>query len=112
MFPYIVKRYGVGDARDDEQGQVGQRVAVLLELAEGVGERGVLALAFVLPAEAALVPNVGEPPLTPRARRGGARDGDALLEGEGVPDGVELGGGLDAQELAEVEEVLLRGGPL
>ncbi len=51
-------------------------------------------------------------PAAARTGRGGPGDGDALLEGERVPDGIKLSGRLDARELAEVEKVLLRSGPL
>lgn len=46
------------------------------------------------------------------AEGGGGGDLGALLEGEGVADGVEFGGGLDPKQAAEVEEVLLAGGLL
>lgn len=70
------------------------------------------ALAFVFPGEAAFVPDVGAAAVALGAEGGGGGDGGALLEGEGVADGVEFGGGFHAEEAAEVEEMLLAGGLL
>ena len=55
-------------------------VAVLEELAVGIVERLVLALALVLPGELALPPDVGEAAVALGPGGGGAGDVDALFK--------------------------------
>lgn len=88
---------------DDEERRVFERLAVLQHLLVGGVE--VLVLPFVFPAEVLLHPDVG-PALTTFGFA------DAALEA--VPGAVGVGGGRFglAEELAEVEKVLLAGGPL
>ena len=88
---------------DDQQRRVLQGLAVLEELL--VGRVEVLVLALVLPGEVAPLPDVGPAVAAAVLRR-------ALLEGERLPGGVDRRGLRVADELAQVEEVLLGGGPL
>ncbi|MGC4108307.1 MAG: hypothetical protein QM753_18455 [Thermomicrobiales bacterium] len=60
-------------------------------------------LALVFPAEVAALPDIG--PAIAAAGLGGA-----ALEGIEGAFGVGLGGGVDAEDVAEIEEVLLGGG--
>ena len=91
------------EVADDEQRRVLKSLAVLQELLVGGGQ--VLVLALVLPGEVAALPDVGEAI---------AADGllGALLEGVPVAGRVGLVGGRHAEHAAEVDEVLLGGGPL
>ena len=83
---------------DDEQRRVLERLAIGQELAVGGVE--VLVLPLVLPAEAALLPDVGPAVLATDLL-------DATLEAERLPSRVRLCRRILAEQLAEVEEVLL-----
>ncbi len=88
------------EVADHEERRVFEVLAVLEELAVGGGE--VFVFAFVFPAEVAAHPDVG-PAL--------ASLGFADAAFEGVPGAFGVGGGRFglAEEIAEVEEVLLAG---
>jgi hypothetical protein len=87
--------------RHDQQGRVVERVGIALELRVGLDE--VLLRSLVFPGEAALFPDVGV------AARAAELQG-RLLEGVFGPVRVGLGGLLDVEQLAEIEEMLVRGG--
>ena len=88
------------DVRHDQQRGIRQGRGVELELFEGRVQ--VLAGAFVFPGEAAAPPDIG-PALAPAGLAG------AFLEAEPGAFGVGLGRAVDADQGAEVEEVLLGG---
>jgi len=88
--------------RDDQQRRIQQRFTVLEQLLVSLIE--VFVLAFVLPAKVALLPHIG--PTLPAALLGGAR-----LKGEGLAGGIRLGRRVVADQVAEVNEVLLGSRP-
>ena len=88
---------------DDQQRRVVERALIELELLQRRAE--VLALALVLPGEAAALPHVG-----PAVAAAGLRR--ALLEGVPVALRIGLGRRLLAEHAAQVDEVLLRPGAL
>ncbi len=92
-----------GQVRHDQQRRVLERLAVLEELVVGLAKVRVPAL--VLPGEGPTLPDVG--PALAALLLGGA-----LLEGEPLARGIRVGGRGMADEAAEIDEVLLRGGAL
>lgn len=88
---------------DDQERRVLQRYGVLLDLGQGAVD--VLGLAFVFPGEAVLAADIG-----PTLAASGL--GGAFFEGEGVAFGVFGDRVLDAEKLAEVDEMGLGGGAL
>ncbi len=91
------------EVADDEEGRVVERLAVVVQLA--VGGREVLALALVLPGEVAALPDVGEA-VTSAELLG------TLLERVRVAGRIGLVRRRHAEHPAQVDEVLLGGGPL
>ena len=92
-----------GEVTHDQQRRVAQRLAVSVELRVGGGE--VLALALVLPGEMVAHPDVGEA-LATLGLAG------SLLEGVPLAGRVRVVGRGLAEHPAQVDEVLLRRGPL
>ncbi|MFP4062836.1 MAG: hypothetical protein ACLFS2_08595 [Halochromatium sp.] len=86
---------------DDQQWRIFERRRIELELLEG-GEQ-VLAGAFVFPGEATAPPDIG--PAIAAAGLAGA-----FLEAEPIAVWVSLGGGRLVEQVAEIEEMLLRRG--
>jgi hypothetical protein len=84
---------GVGD---DQQGRILERVFIGKEL--GVGDIEVLFVAFVLPAEVAAFPDIGE-------ALGAGGGGDGALEGVVEIGAIGGGGGGLVEEGAEIAEV-------
>jgi hypothetical protein len=102
---------GGADVADDRQRRVVQVVTVLVELAIGLVQALVLVLPLVLPGEAALLPDVYEAAFALAALAGGGDDLHGLLEGVFLAGGIGLRGRGDADEAAQVDEVLVAGGP-
>ena len=86
------------DVADDQQRRVFQRFAVLLQLAVGFDQVGVLALVF--PGEMALVPDVRKALLAGQLFRAG-------FEGEEIAVGVHFDRFLMVHQLAEIVEMRL-----
>jgi hypothetical protein len=92
-----------GEIAHDQQRRVAKSLAVSIELR--VGGRQVFALALVLPGEVVAHPNVGEPVATLGLA-------GALLEGVPLAGRVGVVGRGLAKHPAQVDEMLLRRGPL
>jgi hypothetical protein len=88
---------------DDEERRVLERLAVVVQLAVGCGQ--VLTLALVLPGEVAALPDVGEAIAATELL-------GTLLEGIPLPSRVDVVRGGQVEHPAQVDEVLLRCGPL
>ena len=86
------------EVADDEERWIVEGLVVLVELLVGLFE--VAALGLVLPGKPAALPNVGE------SRPAGAGLGDVLLIGIAGTDLVRFCGMRDAENFAEVAEVL------
>ena len=91
-----------GIARD-EQRRIVERLTVLQELFVSLGEVGPSALVFE--SEEAALPHIG--PTSAAALLGGA-----FFEGEGLASSIQFGGRGVADQIAEIEKVLLVGGSL
>jgi len=92
------------EVADDEEWRVFEGFVVFVELLVGGFE--VFSFGFVFPGEPAALPYVRE------ALLAGAGFGDALFKGVGRADLIDFGGVGDAKGLAEIAEVLRRGGTL
>lgn len=84
---------------DDEQGRVLKILAIAQKLAIGGGE--VFVFSFVLPAEEAALPDVGE-------AFAFIDGGDGLFEHEAVADLIRGGGMRLAENVTQVDEMALR----